>query len=299
LESRPASNIVRRLRPNGPLAFVGPAVLTLLALVGFPIAYTGYMSLQDYSIASLSGPSFIGLANFSTALSQPEFRQAIAHTVFYTSLAVSFPVGIGILSAQIFSRPFRGRGVIRTIYLLPMMATPAAIALVWELMYNPQLGIFNYLLGLLHLPPSLWIFSTESVIPSLAAVEVWQSVPLMTLIILGGLATIDQDMVDAARVDGAGSLQIFRRIVIPQIAPYILVAIILRTIDALKAFDTIYIMTQGGPGTASETINTYLYDQAFSYYHIGYASAVVILFVLIILVVTAFLIGVRRIVAWR
>ena len=174
------------------------------------------------------------------------------------------------------------------------MATPVAMALIWQMMFHPTLGILNYLLTLVGLPPSLWIFSRDTVIPSLAMVDTWHSTPFMMLIILGGIATLPKELFEAATVDGSSPIQKFWYITLPLLWPYILVAVLIRTIDALKAFDHIYVMTQGGPGNASLTMNIYLYLQAFAYYHIGYASAVVLLFFCLILLFSLLLLYVRR-----
>ena len=161
---------------------------------------------------------------------------------------------------------------------MPMMATPVAVALVWTMMFHPQQGVLNYLLSLVGLPPSLWVYSPTLVIPSLVLVEIWHWTPLVMLIVLGGLAALPTEPYESARLDGATEWQLFRYITLPLVAPFLIVAAVIRTIDALKAFDTIYVISQGGPGTASETINLYLYLQAFAFYNIGNASAVVVVF---------------------
>ncbi len=163
-----------------------------------------------------------------------------------------------------------------------MMATPVAVALVWTMMFHPQQGVLNYLLTQVGLPPSLWVYSPTWVIPSLVLVEVWHWTPLVMLIVLGGLAALPTEPYESARLDGASEWQLFRYITLPLIMPFIVVAAVIRTIDAVKAFDTIYVISQGGPGTASETINLYLYLQAFAFYNVGNASAVVVVFFAII-----------------
>jgi multiple sugar transport system permease protein len=281
------------------LFLIGPAVLVMFALIGFPLIYTVYMSLHDWFISSTQPPQFIGLQNFVQALSAVQFRDAVLRTLYYTVLAVLMPTVFGLVAALVFAQPFLGRGALRTIFVLPMMATPAAMALIWEMMFNPTLGVLNYLLSLVGLPPNLWIFSTQTVIPSLVLVETWNTTPFMMLIILGGLAALPPELFEAATVDGASAIQKFRYLTLPLVWPFMMVAILLRTIDALKAFDTIYVLTQGGPGGASETINIFLYLQAFAYYHIGYASAVVLLLFLLVIVASVVLIRVRRSTSWQ
>ena len=182
---------------------------------------------------------------------------------------------------------------------MPMMATPVAIALVWTMMFHPQLGVLNYLLSLVGLPPQLWVFHPATVIPSLVLVETWQWTPLVMLIVLGGLASLPLDPYEAAKIDGASGWDMFRHISLPLVWPHIVVALVIRTIDALKAFDTIFVISNGGPGTSSETLNIFLYLQAFAFYDMGYASAVVVVFFVIILLISLVLFSARRQARWQ
>lgn len=208
------------------------------------------------------------------------------------------PVIFGVLAAIVFHREFPLRGLLRAIFIMPMMATPVAIALVWTMMFHPQLGVLNYLLSLVGIPPQLWVFSPATVIPSLVLVEVWHWTPLVMLIVLGGLASVPSEPYESAVIDGASGWQMFRHITLPLVMPFIMVAVVIRTIDALKTFDTIFVITQGGPGTASETINIYLYLQAFSFYNMGHASAVVVVFFAIIVALSLILLWLRQRTLW-
>jgi multiple sugar transport system permease protein len=278
------------------LRFVVPAVVVIAAVIVFPWVFTVFMSLHDWQVASPR--RWVGLDNYVALLGDERFRAAVGRTFVYTLLAVVLPTLIGIAAAIVFHQEFPFRGVLRSIYILPMVATPVAIALVWTMMFHPQLGVLNYLLSLVGLPPSLWVYSPRTVIPSLVLVETWQWTPLVMLIVLGGLATLPSEPLESAVVDGASPWQIFRDITLPLILPFIMVAVVLRTIDALKAFDTIFTITQGGPGTASETINIYLYLQAFSFFRIGHASAVVMVFFVIIVACSLTLLYARQRLRW-
>jgi multiple sugar transport system permease protein len=213
-------------------------------------------------------------------------------------LAVIIPLVLGTAAAMIFHRQFPFRGLLRGVFIMPMMATPVAVALVWTMMFHPQQGVLNYLLSLAGIPPSLWVYSPTLVIPSLVMVEVWHWTPLVMLIVLGGLAALPTEPYESARLDGASEWQLFRFITLPLVAPFLVVAAVIRTIDALKTFDTIYVITGGGPGTASETINLYLYLQAFAFYNIGLASAVVVVFFVIVLALALLLLHVRERTKW-
>lgn len=283
-------------RGRGYLLFVVPALAVIIAVIIFPWIYTVFMSLHNWQVGSPR--VWVGLDNYGDLLNDLRFRAAIGRTFFYTALAVVLPVLLGTAAAILFHQEFPLRGLFRGIFILPMIATPVAIALVWTMMYHPQLGVLNFLLTQVGLPPSLWIYSPDTVIPSLVLVETWQWTPLVMLIVLGGLASLPVEPLESAVVDGAGTWRIYRDIILPMVLPFLMVAVVLRTIDALKAFDTIFTMTQGGPGTASETINIFLYLQAFSFFRIGQASAVVVVFFVIVVAFSIALLVLRQRMKW-
>jgi multiple sugar transport system permease protein len=276
--------------------FVVPALVVVGAVIIFPWLFTVWMSLFDWNIGSVA--RFVGLDNYVGLATNQRFLESIVHTFYFTALAVVVPLILGLIAALVFHREFPFRGVLRGIFTMPMMATPVAVALVWTMMFHPQQGVLNYLLSLVGLPASLWVYSPTWVIPSLVLVEVWHWTPLVMLIVLGGLAALPTEPYESARLDGASEWQLFRYITLPLIAPFLVIAAVIRTIDALKAFDTIYVISQGGPGTASETINLYLYLQAFAFYNIGNASAVVVVFFAIILALALLLLYVRQRAQW-
>jgi multiple sugar transport system permease protein len=271
--------------------FVVPAAMVVIAVILFPWMFTVYVSAFDWRLGGER--RWVGLGNYETLFSDARFGWAVLRTLFYTALAVVLPMLFGLAAALAFHRKFPLRGLARTVFILPMMATPVAVALVWTMMFHPQLGVLNWLLVQVGLPPSLWVYSADTVIPTLVMVEVWHWTPLVMLLLLGGLASLPVDPYEAAKIDGASPWQSFRHITLPLLAPFIVVALIIRTIDALKAFDTIYVITQGGPGQASETINIFLYLQAFAFYNVGYASAVVVVFFILILGLAALLLWTR------
>jgi multiple sugar transport system permease protein len=274
-----------------------PAVLVIAAVIVFPWIYTLFMSLQDWKIGG--GAEFVGLGNFIDLAKDQRFVESMGHTVYFTVLAVVLPILFGTAAALVFHREFPARGLLRTIFIMPMMATPVAVALVWTMMFHPQLGVLNYLLSLVGIGPSAWVYDPGTVIPTLVMVEVWHWTPLVMLIVLGGLAGLPREPYESALIDGANDWHMFRHITLPLVWPFIMVAIVIRTIDALKAFDTIFVITQGGPGTASETMNIFLYLQAFQFYKIGYASAVVVIFFIIIIMLSLLLLYARQKSKWN
>jgi multiple sugar transport system permease protein len=277
--------------------FVIPGLLVTLAIIIFPWVFTVWMSLHEWKLGGAA--QWVGLRNYVELATNQRFLESIWHTFYFTAVAVVLPLVLGTYAAVVFHREFPFRGVLRTIFIMPMMATPVAIALVWTMMFHPQLGVLNYLLGLVGIGPSEWVFARHTVIPSLALVEVWLWTPFVMIIVLGGLAAVPTEPYESALLDGATQWQMFWRITFPLVLPFIVVAGIIRTIDALKAFEVIYVISNGGPGTASETINLYLYSQAFAYYNVGNASAVVVVFFAIIVVLSLVLLWARERAKWN
>lgn len=276
--------------------FIAPSLLVILSIVLFPWVFTIWMSVQEWNPGA--PPTYVGMRNYVELFTSSRFIESTVRTLYFTFLSVILPIIFGTFSAVVFHRKFPLRGLARGIFILPMMATPVAIALVWTMMFHPQLGVLNYLLSLIGIPPQLWVYSAHAVIPSLVLVEVWHWTPLVALIVLGGLAALPVEPYEAAMIDGASRWQTFRFITLPLILPFIVVAAIIRTIDALKTFDTIFVITQGGPGVASETISIHLYMQAFAFHNVGYASALVVVFFVIIVATALFLLYLRQKVKW-
>ena len=286
-----------RLERHAGLVFIAPAVFAVLFLIGYPLIWNLYMSLQKWELGSRP-PEFIGLANYITALSAPRFHQGVVKTLYYSALATLIPTALGLGAALAFNQRFFGRGFLRSVFAMPMMATPVAVALIWQLMYHPALGVLNYFLSLVNLPPSLWVASSKTVIPSVALVESFQATPFAALVILGGLAALPPELYEASKIDGANAIQRFRFLTFPLIWPYIVVVVLIRSIDALKAFDAIFVLTQGGPGRASETINILLFLQAFNFYHVGYSSSMVVMLFALVVGAALILTRMRRDPSW-
>ena len=286
----------REWRPPSYWPFIVPALVVVLAVIIFPWVFTIWMSMNEWKVGSPT--TFVGLANYVRMPNDPRFLEAVVHTIYYTALSVLLPVVLGTLSAVVFHQKFVGRGFLRGIFIMPMMATPVAIALVWTMMFHPQLGVLNYILSLGGIPPQLWVFNPNTVIPSLVLVETWQWTPLVMLIVLGGLAAIPTEPYESAQIDGANLWQVFRYITLPLITPFLFIAGMIRMIDAVKSFDIIFAITQGGPGSASETINVYLYSVAFVYYDLGYGSAIAVIFFLLIVALAALMLYARKRMLW-
>ena len=273
--------------------FVLPSVFFLAAVAAFPVAYTIGLSLFNWSGAA-APPAWIGLRNYADVFTgDPGFRNALFVTAYFTGVSVLVEVAFGVGLAQLLNREFIGKGIARTLLILPVAGTPVALALVWRHMYNPSNGIFTWFAEILHLPPQRWLADATTVVPSLILFDVWQWTPLIMLITLAGLVSLPSDIYEAAQIDGASPWQSFWRITLPLVRPSIVAAAMLRFMDSVKTFDQIYVTTQGGPCIASQTLNLYVFDQAFQYLHFGYASALLIVLFFIILAGNVVLVSLR------
>jgi multiple sugar transport system permease protein len=259
-----------------PVLFPLPAVVFIGLLMIFPILYTLTLSFTSWNLTSGSPMRFVGFRSYLQVLFEPRFLDAVGRTLGFTFFAVAIEAVLGTAIAIILNRAFIGKGLAKLLLLLPLVATPVAVGIVFNLFYDPTIGLANFALSSLGLPQGLWISDAGSVIPSLIVVDVWQWTPMITLIVLAGLAGLSEEPFEAARVDGATQWQVLRYVTIPMVMPVILTAVILRLIDALKTFDIIFAMTGGGPGYASETLNIMGFKYSFEYFRMGQASVILI-----------------------
>ncbi|MCL4467120.1 MAG: sugar ABC transporter permease [Chloroflexi bacterium] len=292
---RPSSGLVDFLDRHARWVLPAPAAIAIVLLCVFPVAYTLYMSFHDWSGSRLLAPQFVGLKNYlDIFLTDDRFHESLVRTAIFTTGALALQLVLGLALSLLFNREFFGRGLLRTLYLLPFVATPAAIALIWMMMYSPPVGVLNYLLSLIGVSGQEWAYGQSQALWALLIVDTWEYTPVIMLICLAGLAALPSDPYESAQIDGANSWQQFWYITLPLLRPTIAVAALFRAIDAIKTFDIIYVMTQGGPGYASETLNIYVFFSAFQYLRFGYSSALLVIFFTIILAVCLVIIKLRR-----
>jgi multiple sugar transport system permease protein len=283
-----------RIEKNLAWIFPLPAALFVLLMMIFPVLYTLNLSLNDWNMMAGGKTEFVGLLNYSELLQDQRFWMSVLRTFYLAGLAVAVQTVLGVAIAILLHREFKGKNLMKLILLLPIATTPVAIGLAWTLFYEPTIGLANYSLGLLHLPPLKWIASNATVIPSIALVDIWEWTPLIALICLAGLAGLPVEPFESAYVDGVKGVQMLRYITLPLLKPTIVVAVVLRTIDALKTFDIIYVMTTGGPGFASETLNIFAYDTGFKYMRFGSASAALVALFIIVLLTSLLVLKLRK-----
>lgn len=285
--------LLRWVDKNLKYIFTLPTIAFVLAMIVFPLLYTFRLSFFETSLSSNGVMTWMGFGNYTSLFSDSRFISAVGRTFLFTVSALFFEVILGVSIAIFLSRDFYGKNIVKTMFLLPMVATPVAIGLVWTLIYEPTIGIANVVLGKFGLPPQVWLGSPNTALMSLVLVDVWQWTPMIMLITLAGISALPGEPYESAYVDGATKWQTFWKVTLPLLTPTILVAILLRLIDVLKTFDIIYSTTQGGPGFASETLNILAYRQAFENFQFGQSSATLVVFFVIVLSIAVLFIRIK------
>lgn len=261
--------------------FAGPAMAFVGALIVFPVAWTVFLSLTDAEGSVRADKSFVGLKNFATVLSDTgRFWPAVWRTVEFTGVVLFFEMVIGMGVALLLWRPFRGEKWVRVAILLPLVATPVAVGMMWRLILDPNIGFANQMLGWVGIPPQPWLAGESTALMTTAFMDIWQWTPMVVLILLAGLTSLPEEPNEAALVDGADAWQRFRFVTLPMLLPTVIVAILLRGIDAIKTFDILYATKGKGGGSFHEveTLNVYAYGLSFDYNEYGLASAVLLIF---------------------
>ncbi len=279
-----------------PAAFLLPATVIMLAFMFIPMVNTVILSLQSWN--GLTPATWVGLGNYQDLAQDPLFLNALGHTALFVIVTVIFQTIIPLLVAVLLysglrSGGIRGGVVFRAIYFMPVIISLAVTGLLWSIIYDPVNGVLNTVLsdvGLQGLTRP-WLADAGTALPSIMVVSIWQSMGFYLVIFFAGLQGIPRDMHEAAAIDGANAWQRFTRVTLPLLGPVITVVVVLNTINGIKAFDQIWVMTAGGPMHASDTLGTYLYYSAFGAYgssnpELGYASAIGVVILLLSVLIT-------------
>ncbi len=279
------------LRHTGAGAFLIPAGLATVLVLAVPLGLSAYYSVTGWMITvPNSGNRIVWLGNYAAVLFDKAFWNAVGVTLIYTIAGATCEAALGLALALLFRQTFPGRGILRTLMILPMVLTPAVVGMFWKLLYDDDYGIYNYALSLVGLPHISWLSRTMA-LPSVLLMDIWETSPFFMLVLLAGLLTEDKSAVEAARIDGASAWQITRYLTLPHLVPYIAIAAAFRAIAALSEFDKVYMLTLGGPGSATTTMSLLNYKLGFVAFNIGRASAMSWVIAIITVVVASPLIA--------
>jgi multiple sugar transport system permease protein len=272
---------------------VSPTVAIILALTIFPLLYSLMVSFQRRDLMHKNLDEWVGFANYAKALHDDRIWAALQNTLVLVvgGIAVEFLIGLGL--ALVLVDELRGKRFILPVLMLPVMMIPVIVALIWRMLWDNQYGAVNQILGKIagHDVTIVWLAKKNTAMVAILVTQVWQWTPFMFLILLAGLAGINPDLYEAAALDGANWWNSFKDITLPGLANVIAVALLFRAVDALKIFDLIFMLTQGQPGTSTETVSWYIYDRGRRSLEMGYASAVSYLFLIFITIVATVYVG--------
>jgi trehalose/maltose transport system permease protein len=264
--------------------FLLPTLLILAAVAAWPLGRTIALSFTDARLGELGTARWVGFDNFAALAADPDWWHAVRTTLVFAAVSVTLELALGMVIALVLDRSFPGRGLVRAAVLIPWAVPTVVSAQMWRWMYNDTFGVVNDLLLRLGLiaQPVAWLADDRTALAAVIATDVWKSTPFMALLLLAGLQTIPGELYQAASVDGAGALRRFLSVTLPLLRPALAVALIFRTLDALRVFDLIYVMTSNARGTA--TLSVYARQQLIDFQDGGYGSAIAsVIFVIIAL----------------
>ena len=270
-------------------AFLFPSLLGLLLFLLLPVIAVVILSLFNWGL--ISNPHFVGLQNYITIFQSQAVHQSLLVTAYFVLLNIPLETVLALLLALLLNRKLPGIGLFRTLFAVPWMATPVAMGVIWQWIFDPQYGALNNFLGLFGVPVLPWLASQHLVLPAIAIVTLWGNICYTMLFFLAGLQGIPEYLYEAARIDGANPIQAFFRVTLPLLNPTMFFVLVTNFISSFQLFDTIYAMTngKGGPAGSTNVLNYYIFEQAFQFFHAGYASALSILLFVIIMLVTLLL----------
>lgn len=277
----------RFLNRATPYLFLAPAGVILVFALLYPIGYLSVASFFDWRMGSpFADAVYTGFGNYQWILGDPNFRESFMVTMTFAFSVVVLEMLIGLGLALMLERPIRGMTVFRTIFILPMMIAPIVVGLVWRYMYNPQFGILNKTLKSWGFEPIPWLSSPDWALPSVIIADIWQWTPFIFILSLAALQSLPKSALEAARIDGASGWQQIIHIKIPLMMPVLVVAALLRMIDAFKVLEVIFIMTNGGPGLSTEIMSLQIYKTAFVSWELGRAAALSNILLAVVMVIT-------------
>jgi trehalose/maltose transport system permease protein len=276
LPRRGRRSLFREERRLGAM-MLAPSLAVIALVAAYPIGYAVWLSLNEYSVITPGLSKFVGLDNYTEALGSSEFWAAMKTTVLFTVISVGLELAIGLAMALVMHQAFRGRALLRAVVLVPWAILTVVTAITWRTIFEPELGFVNTMLDTLGLPGAnvVWLGEEGYALGVMILADVWKTAPFMALLLLAGLQGISEDVYDAAKVDGANAWQRFRRITLPLLVPAITVALIFRTLDALRVFDLPYVLTKGANGT--ETLSLFAQQELVTNRNTGFGSALAVL----------------------
>jgi len=283
------------LRRSGAIFYILPALIVMALITLYPFIYTVILSFHEWNLTTFQGKQFLGIDNYIQFFNESDTRDSLKVTLIYLVSCVGVEFILGIAIAFLFDSKFKGQNVIRNLLLFPMLMCPVVAGLIWRWILNAELGIANYIVQLIGLSPIPWLTQPRLALFSVILADIWQWTPFIFLICLAGLQAVPRGLIEAASIDGASWVDIQRYISLPIIRPVILTGLLIRMIDAIRFVDKIFVLTYGGPGSATSVLGFLIYLRGFKYFQMGLTAAYsLVLLALIILLANILIRSLKR-----
>ena len=266
-----------------PYFFILPAVAVMIAGLVYPVIQAFYLSFYDWKIGTdFDDAPFVGMRHFIRMLTDENVWESIWVTLSFGFWTISIEMFLGVALALLLEKPIRGASIFRTIFILPLMVSPVVVGLIWRYLFDARIGWINYYLGLVGIEPQVWLGDADLAFFAIVFTDIWQWTPFIFIIVIAGLQALPSEVLEASKIDGANWWQHILFVKLPMIRSILLIALLMRLIDVFRALEVMYILTGGGPGRATELLSLHIYNRAFDTQQLGYASAISVLLILIV-----------------
>lgn len=285
----PAAKAPRDYRKLTPYLFIAPAVFVMLVGLAYPVIDSLYLSFFDWKIGEpFAKADNVGFANYVRMVADPDVWESIWVTFRFGFWTITLEMFLGVTLALMLEKPIRGASVFRTVFILPLMVSPVVVGLIWRYLFDARVGWINYYLGAwFGIEPQVWLGDAELAFFAIVFTDIWQWTPFIFIIVIAGLQALPSEVLEASRIDGANWWQQIFLVKLPMISSILVIALLMRLIDVFRALEVMYIMTGGGPGRATELLSLHIYNRAFDAQLLGYASAIAVLLIVIVTVLSA------------
>lgn len=267
--------------------FIGPAALVMAIACLYPVITAGKLAFFDWSLGTpWESAQYVGFQMFAALLHDPAVLRSLITTLVFTAIVVACEMGLGISLALLLERPIRGMTMFRMFFILPMMVAPIVVGLTWRYLFDTQYGMINQMLELFGISAKAWLADPQLAFIAIVIADIWQWTPFVFIMVMAGLQNIDGSVIEAAKIDGASTLQSILKVKLPMLMPIIVVTLLMRVIDAFRVLEVIYMMTFGGPADSTEILSLHIYKVAFVSQKLGYASSISVLLLVVVLVLS-------------
>lgn len=273
-----------------PYFFILPAVLVMLGGLVYPVLDSFFLAFYDWEIGvDFSEAPFIGLEHFTRMFRDEDVLESVWVTLRFGFWTITIEMALGVFLALMLEKPIRGASIFRTIFIMPLMVSPVVVGLLWRYLFDARIGWINYYLGVIGIEPQIWLGDPQLAFMAIVITDIWQWTPFIFIIVIAGLQALPSEVLEASEIDGANWWQQVFLVKLPMIRSILIIALLMRLIDVFRGMEVMYIMTGGGPGRSTELLSLHIYNRAFDAQQLGYASAIAVLLIVIVFVLSLFI----------